>query len=75
MNFLMIAALAALSASAHTSTVEAADWRGCKATSVNCSSTRIKAARVQNYRRAAYRHRDANSMSAREWFYRRMLDN
>lgn len=75
MNFLVVAVLAAFSAIAHTSTVEAAGWRACKATSVNCSSTRTKAARVQNYRRAAYRHRDTNSLSAREWFYRRMLDN
>ena len=53
MKYLMIAALATLSATAHTSTVEAAGWRSCKATSVNCTSARTKAVRVQNQRRAA----------------------
>jgi hypothetical protein len=75
MKYLAIAALATLSATAHTSTVEAAGWRSCKATSVNCTSAQTKAVRVQNQRRAAFRHRDVNSMPARDWFYRRMLDN
>jgi hypothetical protein len=75
MKALMIAALAALSAAAHTSTVEAAGWRSCKATSVNCTGARTKAVRTENQRRAAARHREVNSMPARDWFYRQMLDN
>jgi len=55
--------------------VEAAGWRSCKATSVNCTGARTKAVRTENQRRAAVRHRDVNSMPARDWFYRRMLDN
>ncbi len=75
MKALMLAALAALVATAHTSTAEAAGWRSCKATSVNCTSAQTKATKIQNKRRASYRHRDVNSMPARDWFYRRMLDN
>lgn len=75
MKYLTIAVLATLAAIAPTSAAEAAGWRSCKATSANCTSAQTKTVRVQNQRRAAFRQRDVNSMPARDWFYRRMLDN
>jgi hypothetical protein len=75
MKALTFAALATLLATSHTTTAEAAGWRSCKATSVNCTGAQPKASRAQQPRRAAFRQRDVNSMPARDWFYRRMLDN
>lgn len=74
MKYLTITALTALAATTSTSTLEAAGWRSCKATQVNCTSAQTKV-KVRNHRRAAFRYRDINSMPARDWFYRRMLDN
>jgi hypothetical protein len=34
-----------------------------------------KTVKVHNQRQAAVRHRDVTFMPARDWFYRRMLNN
>ena len=75
MKALMIAALAVVLGHAHTSAADAAGWRSCKASSAKCTVGQPKAVKVQTQRRAAFRYRDVNSMPARDWFYRRMLDN
>jgi hypothetical protein len=75
MKVLMVAALTAIVGIAHSSTADAAGWRSCKASSAKCTVSQTKTVKVQNQRRASFRYRDVNSMPARDWFYRRMLDN
>jgi hypothetical protein len=71
MKVAMFAPLSAILGFAHTSAADAAGWRSCKASSAKCTFAQTKTVKVHNQRRAAVR----NSMPARAWFARQMLNN
>jgi hypothetical protein len=75
MKVQMFAALAAILAIAHSSAANAAGWRSCKASSAKCTVAQTNTVKDHNQRRAAVRHRYVNSMPARAWFDRQMLNN
>lgn len=79
MKILAVAAFATATILIPAPPAEAAGWRTCKTGKwQRCVTAPKKVEQTRIHRRApAFHHRDRDfrTMSTREWFYRKMLDN